>query len=276
MSHKSILVHLANDEEHTTRLEVALRLAKQNDAHVSALFITTPIGMPAEIYGRGASVQFLLDATKSAEERAEELEKEFRETCKRENISHSWVVQEGDHISLLADHAHAADIIIVSQPNYEHFEDRFRIRLVDEITLLCGLPCLMVPREFDTSKDIGKRIMVAWKSTRESLRAVRDNMSAIQKADKVFLLSIQPDTQDALSLNEVHNYLNRHGVEAETLKIAQTETSIGQTIHDAAENHLCDVIVCGAYGHSRLREMFMGGVTKHLVREATIPVVMSH
>ncbi len=276
MNHKSILVHLANDEEHSTRLDVALRLAKQNDAHVSALFITTPIGMPAEIYGRGASVQFLLDATKSAEERAEELEKEFKETCEKEGISHSWIVQEGDHISLLAEHAHAADVIIVSQPSYEHFEDRFRTRLVEEITLLSGLPCLMVPRGFDASKDIAKRVMIAWKSTRESLRAVRDNMSAIRKAEKVFLLTIQPDTQDALSLSEVNNYLMRHGIEAETLKIAKTETSIGQTIHDATETHQCDIIVCGAYGHSRLREMFLGGVTKHLVQEATIPVVMSH
>ncbi|MFD2207421.1 universal stress protein [Kiloniella antarctica] len=276
MNHKSILVHLANDEEHTTRLEVALKLAKQNDAHVSALFITTPIGMPAEIYGRGASVQFLLDATKSSEDRAEELEKEFRETCERENISHSWVVQEGDHISLLAEHAHAADVIIVSQPYFEHFEDRFRTRLVEEVTLLSGLPCLMVPRGFDASKDIAKRVMIAWKSTRESLRAVRDNMNALRKADKVFLLTIQPDTQDALSLSEINNYLNRHGINAETLTIAQTETSIGQTIHDSAQAHGCDVIVCGAYGHSRLREMLLGGVTKYLVKEATIPVVMSH
>ncbi|WP_417429288.1 universal stress protein [Kiloniella sp.] len=276
MSHNSILVHLANDDEHQTRLDVALRLAKQNNAHISALFITTPIGMPVEVYGRGASVQYLLDATKSAENRADELEKEFKDICHRENISHNWIVEEGDHISLLADHAHAADIIIVSQPTFEHFEDRFRTRLVEEVTLLSGLPCLMIPRGFDASKDIGKRMMVAWKGTREALRAVRDNLSELKKAEKVFLLTIQPETEDALSLSEVRNYLKRHNIEAETVKIAQTENSIGQTIQDAALAQSCDVIVCGAYGHSRLREMLLGGVTKYLVKEAKIPIIMSH
>ncbi|MCZ4282704.1 universal stress protein [Kiloniella laminariae] len=276
MTHKSILVHLANDEEHQTRLDVATRLAKQHDAHVSALFITTPVGMPAEIYGRGASVQFLLDATNSAEKKAAKLEKEFRDTCERNNISYSWVVEGGDHISLLADHAHAADVIILSQPSHEHFEDRFRTRLVEEITLLSGLPCLMIPKGFDASKPIGKRVMVAWKSTREAIRAVRDNLSVLRKADEVLLLSIRPNTQDALSLGEIDNYLERHDIQAKTVKIAETESSIGQTIHDAAETHNCDLLVCGAYGHSRLREMFLGGVTKYLVNHATIPVVMSH
>jgi nucleotide-binding universal stress UspA family protein len=275
MTVKTILVHLADDEEHLKRLEVALMLAKQRQAHVTALFITTPIGMPAQIAGRGASSAYLASAMESARRKAAALEAEFDARCERNNIEFSWIVTEGDHLDLLAKHAHAADLIIASQPLYDAFEDRLRMRLPEKLALLTGLPVLVIPRKTNV-ESIGKRIMVAWKDTRETVRAVRDNMSLLVDAEKVIVLTIAPDTHDALSLHEVANYLERHGVIVDTQTISNYEDSVGQTILDAANSCEVDLLVLGAHGHSRLRDLVLGSVTDHVLRNAELPIVISH
>lgn len=275
MAIKTILVHLADDEEHLKRLEVALMLAREQKAHVTALFITTPIGMPAQITGRGASAAYLSEATAQAKAKAEALEEEFKMNCERSNVEFSWIITEGDHLDLLARHAHAADLVIASQPTYESFEDRLRMRLPEELALHSGLPVLILPQDSEI-KSIGKRVLVAWKDTRETVRAIRDNISILIDAEKVFVLTVAPDTGDALSLHEVADYIARHGVNVETQHIANYEHSIGETILDAADSCEADLIVLGAHGHSRLRELIMGSVTDHVVKNTEVPVVISH
>lgn len=275
MTVKTILVHLADDEEHLKRLEVALMLAKERKAHVTALFITTPIGMPAQITGRGASAAYLAEATAQARTKAAALEQEFDERCERSNIDYSWIIAEGDHLELLAKHAHAADLVIASQPTYDSLEDRLRMRLPEELALHSGLPVMILPQEKNID-EVGKRVMVAWKDTRETVRAVRDNMSLLQGAEKVFVLTVAPDSHDALSLQEVATYLARHGVNVETQHIGNYEDSIGQCILDAADTCDADMIILGAHGHSRLRELIMGSVTDHVLKNAELPVIISH
>jgi nucleotide-binding universal stress UspA family protein len=277
MSLKTILVHLANDEEHVTRLKVALKLAREQDAKVFAVFIANPVGMPPAIAGRGASSAYIAEATKAAHRRAKELESEFADACSRDGVDFSWLVIEGDHVEVLAEHAHAADIIIASQPVVRHLEDHFRTRLQEELVMKSGLPVLILPTGFDPQKTIGKRILVGWKGTREAVRAVRDAMPLLQSAEKVIVLAVGADAGHALSKLEVMTHLKRHGIEAETQNIDKHEGGTGQTISHFAETHGCDLIVMGAYGHSRWREVFLGGVTKHMLSdENTIPVLLSH
>ncbi len=275
MAIKTILVHLADDEEHLKRLEVALMLAKRHDAHVTALFITTPIGMPAEITGRGASAVYLSEATIQARAKADALEEEFDSACERGGVKYSWITTEGDHLDLLAKHAHAADLVIASQPTYESLEDRLRVRLPEELALHSGLPVLVLPRGKNI-ETLGNRILIAWKDTRETIRAVRDNIASLVDAEKVFVLTVAPDAHDALTLQEIAHFMQRHGVNVETQHIANYEDSIGQTILDAAQACNADMIVLGAHGHSRLRELIMGSVTDHVLKNTEIPVVISH
>ncbi|WP_455374447.1 universal stress protein [Limibacillus halophilus] len=276
MSLKTILVHLANDEEHVTRLKVALKLAREQNAKVFAIFIANPVGMPPAIAGRGASSAYIAEATRAARERAQELEAEFASACSRDGVDFSWLVIEGDHVDVLSEHAHAADIIIASQPVVEHLEDRFRVRLQEELVMKSGLPVLIIPKGFDPDKDIGKHILVGWKGTREAVRAVRDALPMLQAAEKVIVLTVGADTGDALSKLEVMGHLRRHGIEAKTENIQHLDEGTGPTITDFAEAHGCDLIVLGAYGHSRWREVFMGGVTKHMLMKSKVPVMLSH
>ena len=276
MSIKTILVHVANDDFHMQRLKVAIALACRHKAHVTALFTTRPLGMPHAIAGRGASSGFLAAATEAARERARTLEQEFTDACRRDQLSHTWVVEDGDHLDLLAEHAHVADLAIVSQFVHEHLEDHFRLRLAEELVLAAGCPVLVVPRAWDSTA-FGKRILLAWKSTRESIRAVRDSLDFLRAADQVVVLSVGGEPAKGRPAHEVVAYLERHGIAADSrIDVDHEDSNAGRVILGQAEALSCNMIVMGGYGHSRMREVFLGGTTRHVFEHTTIPVVMSH
>ena len=274
MSLKTILVHLSDDDLHAERLEVAGRLARDYDAHLVALFMATPIGMPAEVIGRGAAAAYLNAATTAVRDKALALKEDFAGFCLDQGISSSWIVEEGDHLELLAQHAHAADLIVVSQPRIESIEDRFRLRLAEEITMVAGLPILLLPQAH-AAESLGRRVLIAWKGTREAVRAVRDALPVLESARETTVLTVSPDSEDRRSQKEVVAYLARHGIAASAQEAAE-ENGVGQAILDSAAARGCDLIVMGAYGHSRLRELVMGGVTRHVLYNTAVPVFMSH
>lgn len=275
MSIKTILVHLADDEDHRTRLRVAMRLAVERGAHLVALFIASPIGMPDAVVGRAASAGYLAEATRIAREKARKLEREFQEACKSENITGSWVTEEGDHLELLERHAHLADLAIVSQYRPQHLEDRFRLLMPEELMMVSGCPVLLLPRGCKP-ETIGRNVMIAWKSMRETVRAVRGALPFLQSADSVAVVSLGDEGRIAVSLQEVGDYLKRHGIEADLYSEEAPSGDLGEALLAHARKLGADLVVMGAYGHSRLREMMLGGVTRHVLRHTTLPVLMSH
>lgn len=274
MTVKTILVHLADDEDHPARLRLGMRLAREHGAHLTALFITSPSHMPAGATGRGASAAYIEAAHETALKIAEELEREFSGKCQSAGIEYDWVVAEGDHLDLLTRQAHAADLIIVSQPEQRFLEDRFRMRLPEQLVLNAGLPVLILPRGQEPST-VGHTIVVAWKGTREAVRAVRDALPLLTSADRVIVVSVGPTPEESLSEEEVVDHLKRHGVKAEARQLEETE-AVSKALLEVAREEGADLIVLGAYGHSRLREIVLGGVTRQLINRSELPVLMSH
>ncbi len=276
MALKTILVHLMNDPNHVSRMAVAKSLARQHGAFLTALYVTRPSERMQYIAGRGASQVFLEEAKKSAERHAEEVEQEFEAYCERNAVEHEWIVADGEHLELLAKHAHAADLLIVSRPSDEYLEDRVRTRLAEEVIMNSGLPVMVLPPGFGAEGDwTPKRVLIGWKGTREAVRAVRDSLSILQKADSVLVGTVRPESEDAISTLEISQYLKRQGIESDTVDLQEGDGT-GKTLLAMAAAHGCDLLVAGAYGHSRLREIFTGGVTRTLLRHAEIPVLLSH
>jgi nucleotide-binding universal stress UspA family protein len=274
MGLKTILVHLANDEDHVARLATAMRLAKRHGAHLIALYITRPAERPAEVAGRTASLAYMRESAAEAEARARAVESEFTATCEREGLSYDWVMEDSEHLSSLAQRAHAADLVIVSRGPDVHFEDRFRLRLSEELVLVTGLPILILPPGAP-ALDPGQRVFVCWKPTREAVRALRDSLPLLAAAKSVHLGLVNPDKGDSVAALEIQQYLSRHGIKAQTLDLP-AQGSIGETLLAGAAAHGCDLIVSGAYGHTRLREVLTGGVTRSMLRHATVPLLLSH
>ena len=273
---KTILVHLADDAECERRLKVAVKLGRMHNAHIRALFITKPLGMPAAIAGRAASSAYIESALEASRARAERLSEEFNKIADRAGIDHTWIIEDGEHLGQLRYHAHVCDLVVVSQsPPGEYFEDRFRLRLAEELVMDIGAPVLVVPRGYREDFH-AEQVMVCWKMTTEAVRAVRGSLDFLKRAALVTVLCVDESEEGVISASEVVNYLERHGVTADAELIPSNDRPIADLLIDQAEQRGIDIVVMGAYGHRRMRELLFGGVTRYMFEKMQIPVVMAH
>lgn len=272
---KSILLHMANDDRHSARLATAVALAKRFGAFVDVVYITTPIRMPATITGRGASYAYIGEATIIAHEKAEAIEHEVRHALK--DCSYAWSVEEGDHVEILASRAAYADLAIVTQSQPAHLEDHLVLHVPDRLPLASPCPTLVLPYEMAGDADFGRHVLLAWKQTREATLAVRNAIPFLAAADKVTILTIErADDRREDRAHDLMVYLERQGVRSNHHAHVLKEDDVGDAILARVENLKADMVVMGAYGHSRLREIVLGGATRTVLRHMDVPFLMSH
>jgi len=272
---KTILVHLADDDAHTARLDVAFDLATRFDAHITALYVTTPVTMPAAISGRGASYAYIAAATEIAKEKATAIEAEFRARSEKEGRSWEWLCEEGDHIDLLDFHTRYADLAIVSPSKHHSAEEEVALHLPEQLPLVASCPVLIVPRGW-TPTPIGKTVLIGWKARREAARTVHNAVNLLRQAEQVTVVTVSKDHEQRLPGSEIGTFLARHGVEVETRLVPGDDWKADEAILDTADEIGADLIVIGAYGHSRLRELIFGGVTREIVYNTKVPVFTMH
>jgi nucleotide-binding universal stress UspA family protein len=275
MSFKTILVHQADDQRYRQRLEVAIGLARRFDAHLNLVYLTTPVTTPVGIRGRGASLAYIAEATEVGREHARDVEKVVLERCRGNAPSWEWHIEEGELDKAIADHAHLSDLVIVGQTPLEHLEDRVILHLPDHLVVHIGCPMLLVPAkgQIDT---VGQRIIVAWKSGREALQAVRGSLPFLQTAETVTVLTGSNGSGGQQAQDGIGAYLQRHGIRAEVIPIEDHLSGVGDIILRKAAEIRCDLVVMGAYAHSRLREIVLGGTTDFMMRHSTVPILMAH
>lgn len=276
MSIKSILVHLANDDDHLGRLRVGYDLARRHGAHLTALYVLSPISMPYAIEGRGASVNYLQEAVEAARDKAKVMETEFHEWCARNGVSCRWVAEEGDHLKLLARHSHYADVAIVSQTEPDNLEERIFNELPDHLAMVGSCPVIVLPHGYGGTGPLGRRILLAWKDGRQCARATRDALPFLEAADHVVVAMVEPKERDKVSSERVQEWLRLHGTPAELVHVARSGRTVATALLDTAAGHGCDLMVMGGYGHSRLHELVLGGTTHEILSGVQLPVLMSH
>jgi nucleotide-binding universal stress UspA family protein len=172
----------------------------------------------------------------------------------------------------------AADLVIIGRNDAPH--DAYRCIDAGDLLLRAGRPILVVPPGINELK--AKRILIAWKDTREARRAVRDALPLLQNAQNVTVAEVAefakseefPEMQ--ASLRDVGTYLDRHGIVAETVRIRPMEGTSGETLFRCVEDQSFDLIVAGGYGHSRLGEWLFGGVTHDLLNSSPVCCLLSH
>jgi nucleotide-binding universal stress UspA family protein len=143
------------------------------------------------------------------------------------------------------------------------------------LALMAGIPVLAVPPGHTHIRS--KRILIGWKNTREARRAVTDAMPLLCAAEHVLVVGVQADDRQPISgLEGITQRLCRHGFSADHLAIRKAPDDVAMDLIACAEEDVSDMIVTGAYGHSRLRELFFGGVTSGLLDNALLPVLFGH
>ena len=283
---KDILVHLDEGPRSATRQKVAVDLARRQGAHLTGIFVLDipgsdlfyGAGMP---YAGGGGMTEMVNALRAeASSRADAIGENFRETARREGLESEWRVVEGDTVSLLALHARYSDLTILEQPNDEEsFKGPSSDAVLVNVMLSSGRPVLAIPYagEFE---HIGERVLVAWNASREATRAVSDALPLLRTAKTVTVLAINPkhgiEGHGDVPAADIALHLARHGVKAEAAHTVAKDISEGDALLSYAADLGVDLIVCGGYGHSRAREMVFGGVTRTLLQEMTVPMLLSH
>ena len=276
MSIQTILVHLAVDDDSNNRLRTAISVAKTLDAHLICLYIAAAVHLPAGAAGRGASAAYLAEAHQVGRERLDGIKLEAETTCKEAGISWEWVASDTDHFDGLMEHVHRADLTVLTQVQFDHIEDRLMFQLPEHVIREAGGPVLILPKGMVPPNIFNPRhSLIAWRFSREAIRAVRDTLSILKRSKKVTLMALDPEGEPHCAPELALSYLSRHGIQADLVYKPDAKL-IGEEILDTAHNIGADRIIMGAYGRSAFREVLFTGPSRYVLGHTDIPVYMSH
>ena len=278
MSYRTIVVHADRAANAEARIALAAAIASREEAHlVGAAMTGMPRSMLAGRSYEGSGV-FLADYLRRAEERVQLALEQFKSQADRLGVqSFEARSSNDDEYAGLCMQARYADLVVLGQAAAaDDNQDSLLPDLPDYVLLNCGRPVLLVPRagRFPT---IGKRVMVAWNGSVEAAKAVTAALPLLRGAEQVTLavLGSSADTLGESPGADIALYLARHGVNVEVLRRPEPADP-GKAILSLAADFNVDLLVMGAYGHSRFREMMLGGATRTILATATLPVLMAH
>jgi nucleotide-binding universal stress UspA family protein len=277
MSYKTIAVWL--DPHRSAPVDAAIKLAQGFGAHLTALSHLDLVRLPPYIRAH-LGEEVAREQLRRAEDDAAATSAAFEAIAKREGLVSVEVRPlGGDPVQGLATSARYADLVVLGQADPDLVDGAEQRAFPDHAILATGRPTLVIPYA-GTFNTIGEHVVVAWNATRESTRAVTDAMPLLERAKKVTIIvgDARPgagghgDTPGA----DVALYLARHGVKVEVSQERTAGIDVGSLLLSRISDLGADLLVMGAYGHSRLRELVLGGVTRTILKEMTVPVLMSH
>lgn len=278
MPYKTIVVHLDSSARRSERLELACRLARTQEAHLVGFFALAGLTVPFALSGNVGLV--IAAEQRWRDDAAAAAERDFRAATRRHGLDGAeWRSASRDALDAALLNVRYADLLVIGQPDPDDPQGgRMPPHFADDLVLTAGRPVLLVPYagSFET---LGTRVLVAWNAGREAARAVADALPLLQRASAVHVVAFDPDDGDADHGEEpgadIALYLARHGVRVTAAK-QHAGIDVGAQILSRAADESSDLIVMGGYGHSRARELVLGGATRTVLGSMTVPVLMSH
>ena len=278
MKYKTILVQIDHTDRSKERINIAIALAKLHNAHLVGLATVGDSFRPF-VGGYEHFGSYAIEAMDAMEKLAADAAQQFENQASAAgSTSFESKVATGDPVYAVCTHSRYCDLIVLGQSEQGHLSVSTPASLPQAVVLSAGRPVLIVPYvgRFEL---IGRRILLLWNATRESSRAASDALPFLAQAHEVqiALFNAKPNMkghgEDPGS--EIAQYLVRHGVKA-TVKREICHGDVGETALSRAVDFDSDLIVMGGYGHTRIREFILGGVSKLMLDSMTIPVLMSH
>jgi nucleotide-binding universal stress UspA family protein len=279
MTLRTLLVHLDDNERCATRVALAARLARVHGGHLVGLL---PTGLQNGVVPASAIPSGVTDAiAESADDlrrRADGIRAAFKDAITGPGpLSYEVREVDGATPDAVVRHARTADLIVLGQGDVDSAPDTLVHELAQQVMLQAGRPVLIVPYA-GKFEEAPRHALLAWDGSREAAVAIQGALPLLAKASQVTLLCLRraddvPDPQ--LLIPEVQHWLLRHGIQA-TIDEDVTEIPIGDALLARTCDMGADLIVMGGYGHSRLRELMLGGVTREVLDQMTVPVLMAH
>jgi nucleotide-binding universal stress UspA family protein len=281
MSYKDLLVVLDSEPASRGRIDLAVALAERFAAHLVGLYPLPIPGAPSHFgyYDPTLLDPFFRELREKSQDVCDKEREAFEHAASLRGLSAEWRMVDAGAESDPALHARYADLTILGQLDPDRGDSDLVRARPEHVTLASGRPILVVPYagRYET---VGRRVLIGWSATREAARAVNDAMPLLAEAEIVTLLTIDaregPDAHGELPGADISLHLARHGVKAEIERTVSVGIPAGDVLLSRAADLGADLLVIGAYGHSRVRELLLGGVTRSILQSMTLPVLMSH
>ena len=276
MPYKTILVHVDNGKRSAVRLDIACRLAKLSDAHLIGLHALTVVKLPSYAMVEGG-VQVREFHERMLSESAVAAEAMFKQAVKATGVEKvEWRKSRRDAVESVPVHGRYADVLVIGQPN-ETDASGVEPDFAERLLLAAGRPALVIPYAGDFPA-VGTRVLVAWNASREATRALTDAIPILREAKQVDVIAFNP--KDAphgeVPGADIGLYLARHGIKVSVSQQTADDVDVGNQLLSRAADLDSDLVVMGAYGHSRMKELILGGATRTVLNSMTVPVLMSH
>lgn len=274
MSYKTLLVHVGSDEQAADRLAAAFDIGARFGSTVIGVgaIAWDPFVDPTLGYVDGETIQILRDDVDIDIAAAQ---KTFAAAAKTYPHPVEWRPVMDYPAKTMNRLSCGADLIVAGRPP-RRFDDR-RLAPPTDLIMGSGLPVLLLPNGGKALE--GRNVLVGWKNTRETRRAIADALPMLRVAERVYVVEVAENDAvgagAAAELNDVVERLNRHGIFAEASLSPQVRATVAEDLADVADSRRCGMLVLGAYGHSRLREWAFGGVTSDLLAAGGRPILFS-
>jgi nucleotide-binding universal stress UspA family protein len=280
MDLKTILVHLDHTDRCSARVAFAAGIARAHGSHVIGL---VPTGLydgviPANSIPTGVT-DFIAESADHLRRRAEAIGESFKAGMSGPvPVPHEIRLTDGTAVDATVQHGRSSDLIVLGQEDRSAMSDIPAHGLVPRVMLQAGRPVLVVPYAGDALPEV-KSVFVAWDGSRASAVAMRAALPLLAKARQVKLVYCRklghPHEPARLLVVETLQWLQRHDIKA-TAEEDVIEIDIAAALLSRACDLSTDLVVMGGYGHSRLREVVLGGVTQQILAQMTVPVLMAH
>jgi nucleotide-binding universal stress UspA family protein len=284
MGFKDILVALDTMPSTRRRVELAAALAQRFDGHLVGVHAALAAVPPRargyfEYFDQSLLEPLYRDFGEKLQAEAEASREVFEATANRLGISAEWRLVSGYPSETIALHGRYADLIVLGQLDPDDLQARLLRPLPEEVALAAGRPVLVTPYAGSWDR-IGGRVLVGWDASREATRAVNDAMPLLAAAEAVTVIAVDPAAGPAghgeVPGADIALHLARHGVTATIESTVSAGIGIGNALLSRASDLEADLLVMGAYGHSRIRELLLGGATRTIIESMTLPVLLSH
>ncbi len=287
MAIRKLLLPLTGTEAGEAALATALMIAQKWDAHVAALHVRIDARDVAPLAGEGLSGAMIEEMMSATEKEANDRSGAVRTMFDRFAAAHGVVLADakagldcasahftaivGREEEVVAQQARLSDLIVVPHP--EGADETSSSEALHAVLFDSGRPVLIAPHVAPAT--IGTRVCIGWNGTAESAAAVAAAIPWLQRADAVRILTAEGYHRRGPSAAELAAYLALHGVHPEITKFTSVDNSVGAGLLAAAADFHADLLTLGAYSHSRLRQLILGGVTRHVLERSKLPVLMN-
>ncbi len=287
MALKDLLVYVDQSNASLGHLELAVDLARRNGCFITALYARewSPAQLAhrktAELAGRPlVEVGEIEKAVKgSLDQDALEVRSVLEHLAAQYHLETEWRMVEGDPGTVLPQHARYADLCILGADMHSA-STAGGYRFSEEMLFTAGRPVLLVPRAAEGAT-LGAHVAIAWNSSRSSARALNDALPLLERSEGTTVITINPsesiEARGGLPAPRLLEHLRRHGISARSIELSDVPAeAVAAALQEKACAVGADMLIAGAHGHTWLREILLGSVTRDLLSQLELPVMMSH